>query len=57
MNWRLIGYALACVVAPVAWGLLVVWASNWLERLLRKRHPSDTILPEEMRLPPVDYHI
>jgi hypothetical protein len=46
MNWENLGYALACVIAPIAWGLVVVWFSNRVDRRLlgrrvgkKKRHP------------------
>jgi hypothetical protein len=37
VSWRTIGYALACVLVPVAWGLVVVWVSNRLEARIRRR--------------------
>ncbi len=50
MNWTLIGYSLACVVVPVAWGLIIVWVSNRMDRRLfrdsqrqRKRKPPRSI--------------
>jgi hypothetical protein len=30
-------YAIACVVAPVAWGLAMVWVTHRLERRIRGR--------------------
>ncbi len=56
MQWKLIGYAVACVVTPVVWGLLVVWAANRVERLVQKRRigsPDAEVTPS----PPIDYHI
>jgi hypothetical protein len=32
MTAEQIGYALACVLVPVAWGLVIVWISNRLDR-------------------------
>jgi len=57
MDWRLLGYAVACVVIPAAWGVLVVGASSWVERVLQKRHRPEPSLPEETHLPPIDYPI
>ena len=50
MNWEMIGYSLACVIVPVAWGLIIVWISNRLDqRLLRGGTRS--------REHPIEYHI
>jgi len=57
MHWGLIGYAVACVVTPVAWGLLVVWASNGVAHIARRRRPSDSTEAEEPPIAPIDYHI
>lgn len=51
MTWGQVAYGLACVVVPVAWGLVVVWGSNRIDRRLfggrgGKRPP-----------PPIEYHI
>jgi len=37
VSWSTAGYALACVLVPVAWGLVVVWVSNRLEERIRRR--------------------
>ena len=55
MNWQTILYALACVIAPVAWGLIVVWVSNRIERATRLRLPEKAA--EKSEAPPIDYHI
>ena len=34
MTWKRTVYALACVLVPIGWGLLVVWISNRLDRRL-----------------------
>ncbi len=53
MNWPQIGYALTCVVLPMAWGLLVVRISNAIERRIRAHErPGDN-----QEIPPIDYHI
>lgn len=44
-----VGYAVLCVVAPAAWGLVMVYAFRALER--RRRRPSKDDPP------PVDYSI
>lgn len=54
MTWELIGYALTCVVAPVAWGLLVVRISNRIDRRLVERARSGH-RPQAPR--PIEYHI
>lgn len=61
MNWHLLGYALACVTIPMAWGLMVVWISNRIERKLLNRRLNPGIQQgksrEETTLPPIEYHI
>jgi hypothetical protein len=52
MRWSLIGYAIFCIVAPIAWGLLVVWVSNGIEHRLRRNKPDGAD-----EVPPIDYHI
>ena len=55
MDWYTIGYALACVILPVAWGLLVVWASNRIDRRMvqhDRRRDRTRRSP-----PPIEYHI
>lgn len=42
-------YAVACVVVPVAWGILVVWVMDRVEQVLRRRGSS---IP-----PPPEYYI
>ena len=53
MNWPKIGYALLCIVVPLAWGLLVVAISNRIERKLRGDKGADAAND----VPPIDYHI
>jgi hypothetical protein len=56
MSWESLGYATICVVVPVLWGLVVVWGSNRVERVvLRRRKGSKRRRTEE--LPPIEYHI
>jgi hypothetical protein len=55
IDWAFIGYALACVLVPVLWGIGVVWVSNRFEGRLfpgasRKR-------PDRREVPPIEYHI
>lgn len=42
-------YLIACLVVPVAWGLLVVWASNLIEGRMRHDGRDDP--------PTIEYHI
>ena len=42
-------YILACLVVPVAWGLIVVWASNAVEKRLRPGPDGEK--------PTIEYHI
>jgi hypothetical protein len=57
MNIQHIGYAIACVVVPMLWGLLVVWASNRIERKVKARGIKRGQTEEEATVPPLDYHI
>lgn len=58
MKWQIMAYVAACVAAPIGWGLFVVWASNWVERALRRRHKSRAGgNSEETPIPPIEYHI
>jgi hypothetical protein len=40
VSWGTVAYVLACVGVPVAWGLVVVWASNRLEERVRRRRAN-----------------
>jgi hypothetical protein len=54
MDWPLIAYALACVVVPIAWGLIVVFVSNRLDR----RFLGQGSRGRGDRKPvPIEYHI
>jgi hypothetical protein len=53
INWSVVGYALLCIVVPLAWGLLVVRISNGIEHKLRGNGKSGSA--EDV--PPIDYHI
>jgi hypothetical protein len=57
MFWERIGYAALCVIVPVAWGLLVWWTSNHIEKVVlahgRRKGQDDA----EATMPPIDYHI
>jgi len=57
MKWQLIGYAVACVLVPLAWGLVVVWVSNRIERIVVQRGLKKGKSAEEASIPPIDYHI
>ena len=56
MKLHTIGYALLCIVVPLAWGLVIVWASTKIERL-RRPPESPPENPGATPMPPVDYHI
>ena len=49
-------YALACIVLPMAWGLIVVWASNWIEARVAR---SDARKGKDGKRhgPRIEYHI
>ena len=49
-----IAYALFCIIAPLLWGLLVVWVTNRIEAKLRANQRQ---MHEEPPMPPIDYHI
>jgi hypothetical protein len=36
-NWL---YVLACVLVPLAWGIVSTIAMRWVERRLQRRHPG-----------------
>ena len=55
-NLNKIGYGLLCLIVPLAWGLLVVWASGRVEAFLSRRHPRKNKTVEKA-MPPIDYHI
>ena len=52
MNWTQIGYALACVVVPIGWGLVIVWISNRMDRRLLAHGGKSKRSPH-----PIEYHI
>jgi hypothetical protein len=54
MTWQLIAYALACVIVPVAWGLIVVWASNRMDQRIVRRG-ANAASGKTSR--PLEYHI
>jgi hypothetical protein len=57
LSWSSVGYALACVIVPVAWGLIVVWVSNHLDQWFlhhdRRKGRTDKLRPPH----PIEYHI
>lgn len=57
MNWTHLGYVAACVLVPVAWGLLVVWASNWVEQRVKRSDKARRHDEEPTALAPLEYHI
>ncbi len=57
MTWDQIGYALACVVVPVAWGLVVLLASNAIEGMVLRHGRRKDQGNNDATLPPIEYHI
>jgi hypothetical protein len=56
MSWASVGYALVCIAVPLAWGVLVVWASNWIEAKVSRRDGSKHGR-KRRDVPPIEYHI
>ncbi len=51
-------YAGACVLLPVLWGLVMVWTTERIERVIarhRMRHPAPGGTPPQP--PTLEYHI
>ncbi len=55
MDWGKVAYVLACLIVPVAWGLIVVWTSNWVEEQVWRRGRRKGRRRKRMR--PIEYHI
>lgn len=55
MSFAAIAYALACIVVPMAWGLVVVWASNAIEARVAKSD-AEHHKPKK-HVSRVEYHI
>ncbi len=55
--WERIAYALLCVIAPVAWGLLVLRVSNRIEARVRESGRGRPGEEARAEMPPLDYHI
>jgi len=49
VSWQLLGYARACVVTPLAWGLVIVWVSNRMDRRLVRRRPQGVAASSRVR--------
>lgn len=56
MSFGDIAYAVACVVLPVAWGLVVVWLSGRVEARVA-RHAGARRGARRRRVRPIEYHI
>jgi hypothetical protein len=56
VDWARIAYALACVVVPIGWGLIVVWVSNRVDRRLLDGGKSPRA-GERTPPRPIEYHI
>lgn len=57
MNWGRIAYALACVIVPIAWGLVIVWVSNRMDRRFLAKASARADGSPEATPPPIEYHI
>lgn len=40
-----VGYAVLCVIVPIAWGLLVVQVTGFIERRLRREPHPEQVAP------------
>jgi hypothetical protein len=56
MSFESIAYALACVILPMVWGLVVVWASNRIEARVT-RDASGKRKRGKRHVSRVEYHI
>jgi hypothetical protein len=52
MAMRFFAYAVACVVLPAAWGVLMYYVFGLVQRRRERRHARDSGDP-----PPIDYSI
>jgi len=53
-------YAALCVIAPVAWGVIVYWISGWIEKRVAKSMPAkrpNEAPTEPSEVLPLEYHI
>jgi hypothetical protein len=57
MNSTYLGYAAACIIFPMLWGVIVVWISDRIENTVKRRGSKRGQNPEENVMPPLDYHI
>jgi hypothetical protein len=56
-SWSSVAYALSCVIVPVAWGLIVVWASNRLDQRFLRHGRRKGRADKPRRPQPIEYHI
>jgi hypothetical protein len=52
-----VGYAAACILVPLLWGLMIVWISDRIEGAVKRRGIARGKTPDESAMPPLDYHI
>jgi hypothetical protein len=57
MSWQSVGYAAACVLVPVFWGVVVVWLSNRIERRVLGAGGEARHGRKQREVPPIEYHI
>jgi hypothetical protein len=50
-------YALACVLVPISWGLLIVRMMHVAERFVSKSKKGEDPNAERKELPPLEFHI
>jgi hypothetical protein len=50
-------YAGACVLLPVLWGLVMVWATRRIERLIARRRIRHSPSERQPPSPTLEYHI
>jgi hypothetical protein len=52
-----VAYALACIVLPMVWGLIVVWASNKIEAKVVSSDASKRKHGKHPHVSRIEYHI
>lgn len=56
-GWKRIAYSIACVVVPSAWGLLVVFISNRIDRKTRSANALADADKREDEPIHIEYHL
>ena len=55
MDLQRLAYAIACVLVPILWGLVIVWISNRIEGRVSRRLEARS--GRRRDVPPTEYHI